>query len=529
MTGAKSVKDQRRAARRATKRMRRGAKPVKPMKENKSLAFVFLNSIGIAVVGTLGVLLIFRTSIDAGAQVNPEVQSLIVMMSLVLFFLLSLLVLTSKYMPKGWLASQEKRLATAARGYTPPQEKWGGTLVPKTPRFDKVFDNKWAKHTPATLGEEDGISTPFDISASIETTSPEDLVPTDDEETSQTESPDGSDDQTEEGENTDKPEEPPISQKMTEVLGHLKLVIVDLTEVLKSLGNKIDSTAKFGLNLYFAGACSQLSRTFKLSADEGRALLAQLMELTGADKQAANTFANNVNEYGEQPKYRAMIDAGDRTMAHRLKDTQDAGPDLKTLLEEWCNPEADIDIPDVHTFMFTDILDANALNEQLGNMTMQKVVRGHNKCVRDALERFNGHEVKHTGDGIMATFKVPTEAVNAAIQIQQEVDLFSREKPNLTFEVRIGLHLGEAVEEENDYFGAAVQTTARICAEADAEEIWVSGEICTAYTEGQDVFADCGEFSLKGITQPKALFRVEWNPIPDRINRKVDYQEIGRT
>lgn len=504
------------------------------MKESKSLAFIFLNSAGIAIVGTLGVLLIFRTSIEAGAQVNPEVQSLIVMMSLVIFFLLSLLVLTGKYMPKGWLASQEKRIAAAARGYTPPNEKWGGTLVPKTPRFDKVFDNKWAKHAPATLGDDDGGSTPFGLSVTQETDTPEELETLDDEGqgiagTTPTENANIRDDQVEESEGLDKPEEPEVSEKMTEVLGHLKLVIVDLTDVLKSLGTKIDATAKFGLNLYFAGACSQLSRKFKLTADEGRGLLARLMELTGADKQAAHTFASNVNDYGEQPRYRAMIDAGDRTMAHRLKGTEDDGPELKTLLDEWCNPDTGIDIPVIHTFMFTDILDTNALSEQLGKMTMQKVVRAHNKCVRDALERFDGHEVKHTGDGIMATFKTPTDAVNATVQIQQEIDLFSREKPELTFEVRIGLHVGEAVAEENDYFGAAVQTTARICAEADAEEIWVSDEIRSAYTESQDVFVDCGAFSLKGIDQPKNLFRVEWYPIPDRINRKVDYQEIGRT
>lgn len=533
MAGAKSVKDQRRAARRAKKRIRRGAKQPKPMKESKSLAFVFLNSAGIAIVGTLGVLLIFRTSIEAGAQVNPEVQSLIVMMSLVIFFLLSLIVLTGKYMPKGWLASQEKRIAAAARGYIPPDEKWGGTLVPKTPRFDKVFDNKWAKHTPATLGDDDAGSTPFDLSASQDADTPEELEAANDgldvdAETTGTENTDTGEDQTEESETANRTEEPAVSDKMNEVLGHLKLVIVDLTDVLKSLGTKIDSTAKFGLNLYFAGACSQLSRTFKLTADEGRGLLARLMELTGADKQAAHTFASNVNDYGEQPRYRAMIDAGDRTMAHRLKGTEDTGPDLKMLLEEWCNPDADINIPVTHTFMFTDILDTNALTEQLGNMTMQKVVRAHNKCVRDALERFDGHEVKHTGDGIMATFKTPATAVNAAVQIQQNVDLFSREKPELTFEVRIGLHVGEAVEEENDYFGAAVQTTARICAEADAEEIWVSDEIRSAYTEGQDVFVDCGEFALKGIAQAKKLFRVEWSPIPERINQKVDYQEIGR-
>lgn len=542
MARGKSVKEQRRSSRGAQKKTRRRAQAAKPMKESRSLAFIFLNAAGISIVGTLGVLLIFRTSIEAGSQVNPEVQSLIVMMSLIVFFLLALMVLTNKYMPKGWLASQEKRIASAARGYTPPTEKWGGTLVPKTPRFDKVFDDKWAKHEPASLGEEVASSAPFEVTPEIETL-PEEPVeeveaieePSPDEDESESLDKSAENDSTsaenEEAAKSEKDaetEEPELSEKMTEVLSHLKTIIVDLTDVLKSLGTKIDSTTKFGLNLYFAGACSQLSRAFKLSADEGRALLARLMELTGADKLAAHNFADNVNEYGEQPKYRAMINAGDRAMACRLKDKEDEGPDLTALLDDWCSPESSVDIPTVHTFMFTDILEAAALTERLGNMTMQKVVRSHNRIVREALERFNGSEVKHTGDGIMATFKQPTDAVNAAVQIQQEVDLFNREKPDLAFEVRIGLHMGEAVEEENDYFGAAVQTTARICAEADSDEIWVSDEIRDSYTEQQDIFVYCGKFSLKGLDKPKKLFNVEWSPIPDRINRKVDYQDIGK-
>lgn len=534
MTRGKTIREQRLGNRVAKKRTRRKAKPPKPMKESRSLAFIFLNAAGIATVGTLGFLLLFRTSIEQGAQVNPEVQSLIVTLSFALLFLLSLLVLTNKYMPKGWLASQEKRIASAARGYTPPQEKWGGALVPKTPRFDKVFDDKWAEHSPASLGEEVDTSTPFDVEPVAEVptepkTSETDDGPVPSDAADVIEEADTEESGVAEPQNTDsiEAEEPAVNEKMTEVLEHLKSVIVELTEILTSLGTKIDSSSKFGLNLYFAGACSRLSQAFKLNADEGRALLARLMELTGADKNAAHAFANNVNDYGELPRYRAMINAGDLAMACRLQDREHEGPNLRQLMEDWSNTEDGSNLPTVHTFMFTDLVEVNALTEQLGRLAMQKVIQNHDRTVRQALERFKGTEAKHTGDGILATFSAPTDAVNAALQIQQEIDLFNREKPDLAFEVRIGLHVGEAVMEGNEYVGSTVQKTARICAQADSDEIWVSDEIRAAYTEAQDLFIYCGEVSLKGLSERKKLFIADWSPIPDRINRKVDYQDIG--
>lgn len=539
VAGGKSVREQRRKNSAGKKRVRRKAQAAKPMKESRSLAFIFLNAFGIATIGAMAALLLFRTSIEAGTQVNPEVQSLIVTLTFFLLLLLSLLVLTNKYMPKGWLASQEKKITSAARGYTPPAEKWGGALVPKTPRFDKVFDNKWAEETPASLSGETDTSTPFAVEPAAsepepepETEAPEAGEQTDVAETGHSESDidastaDG--DQSQGDENEDKPAAALPDEKMTEVLGHLKSIIVDLTEVLKNLGAKIDSSAKFGLNLYFAGACSQLTRAFKLTADEGRALLARLMELTGSDKNAAHRFAENINDYGEHPKYRAMIDAGDLTMACRLQDREHEGPNLAQLMEDWATQESGTDVPTVYTFMFTDIVEATALAKHLGGMTMQKVIKTHDKTVRQALERFSGKETKHTGDGIMATFRSSTDAVNAAVQIQQEVDLFNREKLDLAFELRIGLHRGEAVLENNEYLGSAVQTTARICAEADTDEIWLSDEIRASYTERQDFFIYCGEVSLRGLETPKKLYMVDWSPIPDRINRKVDYQEIGR-
>lgn len=83
--------------------------------------------------------------------------------------------------------------------------------------------------------------------------------------------------------------------------------------------------------------------------------------------------------------------------------------------------------------------------------------------------------------------------------------------------------------EKNDYFGVAVQTTARICAEAGSEEIWISHDFwqsCPTYT---DYFRYKGDFALKGLSKEEMLYEVNRDPIPGRPTGKgkVAHSEIG--
>lgn len=414
------------------------------------------------------------------------------------------------------------------------KKKFGGVLQPIQAKYDKVFDDAAAMMEPAapiTLDEQEG----FDKSTGA-------APPPSDEkdESNQGQGPGPAADQgqgpgagpsdsneSEPGAETNDPidDEALADQAMAKVLVHLKVIIAEVTMALQTREKAVDNFTKFGLNLYFAGACSRLSRTFSLSAKEGQSILARLMELTGANKEMAQAFADNVNEYGERSQYRDMINAGDSAMANHLEDNAVENISLNELLDKWCDPKTAVELPTVRTFMFTNIVDSTALTEELGDRTMQKIIRAHNKIVRDALKKFSGIEVKHTGDGIMATYTNPRYAIEACIQMQQEIDLYNREKPQLSFDIRIGLHTGEAVVEENDYFGATVQTAARICAEAGSAEIWVSDEIWRAVPRFADDCKYCGEFALKGLKEEKVLYSVMWEPLPSK--GKVDYQELG--
>ena len=81
--------------------------------------------------------------------------------------------------------------------------------------------------------------------------------------------------------------------------------------------------------------------------------------------------------------------------------------ELTALLADWSKPEKRSSVPSAFTFMFTDIVNSTALTSQLGNAGAQRVVRAHNQAVRGSIQAFGGREVKHTGDGIMATFPTP--------------------------------------------------------------------------------------------------------------------------
>ncbi len=161
------------------------------------------------------------------------------------------------------------------------------------------------------------------------------------------------------------------------------------------------------------------------------------------------------------------------------------------------------------TILFTDMEGSTTLTQRLGDAKAQEVLRTHNAIVRDALKPRGGSEIKHTGDGIMASFPLASGAIECAIAIQQAFAEHneSAEEP---VRVRVGLNAGEPVVEEEDLFGTAVQLAARICAYAEPGQILAS-DLVKGLAAGKGfLFADRGEANLKGFDDPARLFEVRW-------------------
>ena len=129
--------------------------------------------------------------------------------------------------------------------------------------------------------------------------------------------------------------------------------------------------------------------------------------------------------------------------------------------------------PAFRTILFTDIVGSTDMTQRLGDDKAMEVLRHHDRIVRTHLQEHSGNEVKHTGDGIMASFGSVARAIHAAIGIQRALEEHSAAAEH-PITVRIGVSAGEPVAEENDLFGAAVQLAARACNHAAAGSILVS-------------------------------------------------------
>jgi class 3 adenylate cyclase len=163
--------------------------------------------------------------------------------------------------------------------------------------------------------------------------------------------------------------------------------------------------------------------------------------------------------------------------------------------------------------LFTDMEGSTTLTQRLGDAKAQEVLRTHNTIVRDALKAHSGSEIKHTGDGIMASFASASRALECAIAIQRALAQHSGENPETPIRVRIGLNAGEPVAEEEDLFGTAVQLAARICAQAQPGEILVPIVVRELAAGKGFLFADLGDVALRGFEDPVRLYEVRWRQV----------------
>jgi class 3 adenylate cyclase len=165
----------------------------------------------------------------------------------------------------------------------------------------------------------------------------------------------------------------------------------------------------------------------------------------------------------------------------------------------------------VRAIVFTDLCDSTQQTNELGDDGFMKLLREHDEIVRQGLARRGGREVKHTGDGIMASFNSVSAAVEYAIDTQCS---FRRRNQTAArpMEIRVGIGVGEPVTEGDDLFGAAVQLAARLCDVAPRGCIAVSTGVRELCVGKALRFSSIGSFDLKGFPEPVPAFEAH---IPD--------------
>ena len=181
------------------------------------------------------------------------------------------------------------------------------------------------------------------------------------------------------------------------------------------------------------------------------------------------------------------------------------GPGQTTVTGIAVHPDGKTDSA-VRSFLFTDIVGSTSLTEHYGDITAMTILRAHNEIVRNCIQLNSGTEVKHTGDGIMATFLSSSKSVRSALQMQKYFAEYREGNPEIPLHVKIGINAGEPVTEGGDFFGAAVQLSKRICDFADPDQVLVS-DVVKSLCMGRNLqFTLTGSHHLKGFVHPENIY-----------------------
>ena len=155
--------------------------------------------------------------------------------------------------------------------------------------------------------------------------------------------------------------------------------------------------------------------------------------------------------------------------------------------------------------MFTDIVGYTALmgkDEQKAFAFLTK----NREIQKPIIEQYNGRWIKELGDGVMASFNTASDAVNAAIKIQQACNATK------DFQLKIGIHLGEVVFENDDVYGDGVNIASRI------ETLGVGSSVLFSKTIRDQVknnaefqISSLGSFEFKNVEEPIEVYALS-NP-----------------
>jgi adenylate cyclase len=159
--------------------------------------------------------------------------------------------------------------------------------------------------------------------------------------------------------------------------------------------------------------------------------------------------------------------------------------------------------------MFTDLVGYTALTQRNEALAMQ-LLEEHRRLVRPFFPKHNGREVKTIGDAFLVEFESALEATRCAFDIQQSLsELNSGRQEDRCVLLRVGIHLGDVIHDQNDVYGDAVNIASRI------EPLAAPGGICVTqqvYDQIKNKFefplSTLGEKNLKNVSEPIEVYRV---------------------
>ena len=170
----------------------------------------------------------------------------------------------------------------------------------------------------------------------------------------------------------------------------------------------------------------------------------------------------------------------------------------------------------LRAFLFTDIVDATALKQRLGDARGAGAIEAHDKIFRVLLDQHGGQEHENPGDGFFASFDLPSDALRTALAFQQRLSELGLPEP---IQIRAGVHMGETVKvEQGDrdgkLLGLAIDTTARVMGLALPGQVLLTwhafDSVRQQVVEGEDgspiTWLAHGQYQFKGVRDPLEVF-----------------------
>ncbi|MGI8493441.1 MAG: adenylate/guanylate cyclase domain-containing protein [Acidimicrobiales bacterium] len=165
-------------------------------------------------------------------------------------------------------------------------------------------------------------------------------------------------------------------------------------------------------------------------------------------------------------------------------------------------------------FLFTDLVSSTEMLDRMGDDAYDSLRRDHFRLLRTVLSERAGREIKNLGDGLMVVFNSSVDALTSAVAIQQAVEQHNGVRPpEDALAVRIGVHVGEPIAADDDYFGRPVVVAKRLCDQAASGTILTSNLVRELIgSRGGFRFVDNEVRSLKGLSEPMSVWRIDWTP-----------------
>lgn len=151
------------------------------------------------------------------------------------------------------------------------------------------------------------------------------------------------------------------------------------------------------------------------------------------------------------------------------------------------------------TVAFSDIEGYTRLTERVGDARSQEILHAHNDLIRAALRANGGTEVKSQGDGLMVVFDRPAGAAAWAIDVHAAMAAHEFGPDVESLRVRIGMHEGDVISEDADFYGRTVILAARVGAHAQGGSTLITDHLRHLLGDAS-TFGPPVEVELKGLS-----------------------------